>query len=68
MTVFTCAEALVNSRSLTYQSVSPQDDIPLTSNHLLHEQIGGTFAPETTTEVAYHRAPIEVMAKGTRTN
>ena len=54
MTVFTGAEALVNSRPLTYQSANPQDDVPLTPNHLLHGQMGGMFAPETTKEEAYH--------------
>ena len=54
MTAFTGAEALVNSRPLTYQSANPQDDIPLTPNHLLHGQLGGMFAPETTKEEAYH--------------
>jgi len=54
MTAFTSAEALINSRPLTYQSANPQDDIPLTPNHLLHGQVGGMFAPETTSEEAYH--------------
>ena len=34
MMAFISAEALVNSRPLTYQSANPQDDIPLTPNHL----------------------------------
>ena len=41
MTAFTGAEALVNSRPLTYQSANPQDDVPLTPNHLLHRQMEG---------------------------
>ena len=41
MTALTGAEALVNSRPLTYQSANPHDDIPLTPNHFLHSQIGG---------------------------
>ena len=45
MTALTGAEALVNSRPLTYQSANPHDDIPLTPNHFLHGQIGGHFAP-----------------------
>ena len=54
MTAFTGAEALVNSRPLTYQSADPEDDIPLTPNHLLHGQIGGRFAPEVAEELAYN--------------
>ena len=50
---FTGAEALVNSRPLTYYSANPQDDISLIPNHLLHGQIEGIFTPETTRE-AYH--------------
>ena len=38
------AEALVNSRPLTYQSASPEDDPPLTPNHFLDRQAGGQFA------------------------
>ena len=53
MTAFTGAEALINSRPLTCQSADPEDDIPLTPNHLLHGQIGGRFAPEVAEEVAY---------------
>ena len=34
-TAFTGAEALLNSRPLTYQSAHPEDDIPLTPNHFL---------------------------------
>ena len=34
MTAFTRAEALINSRPLTYQSADPEDDTPLTPNHL----------------------------------
>ena len=53
MSAFTGAEALINSRPLTYQSADPKDDMPLTPNHLLHGQIGGRFAPEAAEEVAY---------------
>jgi hypothetical protein len=49
---FTGAEALINSRPLTYQSASPGDDVPLTPNHFLHGQVGGHFAPEVLDEVA----------------
>ena len=52
-TVFTGAEALINSRPLTYQSANPQDDVPLTPNHLLHGQVGGIFAPEAPDDIVY---------------
>ena len=45
MTAIIGAELLINSRSLTYQSANPVDDVPLTPNHFLHGQIGGQFAP-----------------------
>ncbi|XP_070579291.1 uncharacterized protein [Ptychodera flava] len=41
----TGAEALINSRPITYQSANPDDVTPLTPNHFLHGQIGGEFAP-----------------------
>ncbi|XP_071095649.1 uncharacterized protein [Haliotis cracherodii] len=53
-TAFTGAEALINSRPLTYQSTHPQDEIPLTPNHFLHGQIGGMFAPESVDTTDYH--------------
>ena len=41
----TVAEGLLNSRPLTYQSSSSADDTPLTPNHFIHCQVGGsTFA------------------------
>ena len=46
MTAFTGAEALINSRPLTYQFANPSDDVPLTRNQFLYGQIGGQFAPE----------------------
>ena len=46
MTAITGAEALINSRSLTYQSSNPDNDVPLKPNHFLHGQVGGEFAPE----------------------
>ena len=51
ITAFTGAEALINSRPLTYQSANPEDNVPLTPNHFLHGQIGGQFAPEAVEEV-----------------
>ena len=52
-TAFTGAEALLNSRPLTYQSANPEDDIPLTPNHFLIGKIGGQFAPESVDETNY---------------
>ena len=52
-TAFTGAEALLNSRPLTYQPANPEDDIPLTPNHFLKGQIGGQFAPESVDETNY---------------
>ena len=52
-TATTGAEALLNSRPLTYQSANPEDDIPLTPNHFLIGQIGGQFAPESVDETNY---------------
>ena len=46
MTAFTGAEALINSRPLTYQSANPLGEVSLTSNYLLFGQVGGQFAPE----------------------
>ena len=46
MTAFTGAEALINSRPLTYQSANPLDDVSLTPNHFLFGQVGGQFASE----------------------
>ena len=52
-TAFTGAEALLNLRPLTYQSANPEDDIALTPNHFLIDQIGGQFAPESVDETNY---------------
>jgi hypothetical protein len=40
------AERLLNSRPITYVSSDPNDLSPLTPNHFLVGQIGGSFAPE----------------------
>ena len=52
MTAFTGAESLINSRPLTYQSANPADDIPITPNHFLQDQIGGKFAPEADKDIS----------------
>ncbi|XP_068689231.1 uncharacterized protein [Montipora capricornis] len=46
MTAFTGAEALINSRPLSFQSANPSNIVPLTPNNFLHGQIGSQFAPE----------------------
>ena len=46
ITACTGVEGPLNSRSLTYQSADPRDNVPLTPNHFLHGQAGGNFAPE----------------------
>jgi Family of unknown function (DUF5641) len=38
------AEALLNSRPLTYQSANPQDIVPLAPSHFLHGEQGGRAA------------------------
>ena len=45
MTAIIGAGGLINSCPLTYQSVKPGDDVPLTPNHFLQGQIGGELAP-----------------------
>ena len=54
MTAFTGVEGLINSRPLTYQSASPEDNTPLTPNHFLYGQAGGQFAPESVDDTPYH--------------
>ena len=46
LTAFAGAEALINSRPLTYQTADPSDNVPLTPNHFLFGQVGGCFAPD----------------------
>ena len=46
LTAFMEAAYLLNSRPLTYRSAKPEDDVPLTPNHFLVGQLGGTFAPD----------------------
>ena len=48
------AEALINSRPLTYQSANPTDDIPLTPNHFLHGQMGGQLAPTSVDNTSFN--------------
>ena len=46
ITICAGVEGFLNSRPITYQSMNPSDDVPLTPNHFLHGQLGGEFAPE----------------------
>ena len=54
MTAFTGAEALLNSRPLTYQSANTEDDVPLTLKHFLFGQVGGQFEPESVDETTFN--------------
>ena len=54
MTAFTGAEALLNSRPLTYQSANPEDDVPLTPNHFHFGQVGGQFAPDSVDKTTFN--------------
>ena len=54
MTAFTGPEALLNSRPLTYQSASPEDDMRLTPNDFLFGQVGGQFAPESVDKTTFN--------------
>ena len=53
VTPLTGTEALLNSRTLMYQSANPEDDVPLTPNHFLIDQVVGRFAPESVDEISY---------------
>ena len=53
LTAFVGAEGLINSRPLTYQSSHPAD-VPLTPNHFLYGQLGGTFAPDSVDETQFN--------------
>ena len=53
VTAFVGAEGLINSRPLTYQSSHPAD-VPLTPNHFLYGQLGGTFAPDSVDETQFN--------------
>ena len=54
VTISVGAEGLINSRPLTYQSSHPADDVPLTPNHFLYGQLGGTFAPDSVDETQFN--------------
>ena len=54
ITAIVGAEALINSRPLTYQSANPVDNTPLTPSHFLHGQIGGQFATTSVDNTHYN--------------
>ena len=54
ITMFTGLESLLNFRPLTYQSLDRREDVPLTPNHFLHGQMGGTFSPESVETTTFH--------------
>ena len=54
LSAFVGSEGLINSRPLTYQSADPNDNVPLTPNHLLLGQLGGFFAPESPIEICFN--------------
>ena len=54
LSAFVGSEGLINSRPLTYQSADPNDNVPLTPNHLLLGQLGGFFAPESPIENCFN--------------
>jgi len=45
---FITAEALLNSRPLTYQSANSMDIVPLTPSHFQHGELGRETAPTIT--------------------
>ena len=52
ITAVTAAEALLNSRPLSYQSADARDLLPLTPNHFLYGQQGRPFVPKGTDTAA----------------
>ena len=54
LTAFVGGEILINSRPLTYQSSHPADDVPLTPNHFLYGQLGGTSVPGSVDETQFN--------------
>ena len=54
VTAFVGAEGLINNRQLTYQSLHPAENFPLTPNHFLYGQLCGTFAPDSVHETQFN--------------
>ena len=55
LSAFIGAEALINSRPITYQSADTRDLLPLTPSHFLHGELGGRLAPAPVHEVKHPR-------------
>ena len=53
-TAIKVVEALMNSRSLTYEGADPRDEPVLTCNHFLVRQLGGQLAPQVTDDIAFN--------------
>ena len=53
-TTIKAVEALMNSRSLTYEGVDPRDEPVLSRNHFLVGQLGGQLAPQVTDDIAFN--------------
>ena len=48
------AEGLINSHPMTYQSLNPQDPVPLILNHFLHGQLDSRFAQDAVDSKAFN--------------
>ena len=53
-TAIKAVEALMNSRSLTYEGADPRDEPVLTRNHFLVGQLEGQLAPKVTDDIAFN--------------
>ena len=53
-TAIKAVEALMNSRSLTYEGADPRDEAVLTRNHFLVGQLGGQLAFQVTDDIAFN--------------
>ena len=53
-TAIKAVEALMNSRSLTYEGADPQNEPVLTRNYFLVGQLGGQLAPQVKDDIAFN--------------